>query len=379
MSQTKEDPEAVLASVRETLGRIDEMTTKAAALGFKAATTGHATAAKKLKGWQAPQDEATRRKALNDGAPAAPAALERCWLCFPNLPPAGPSDWLGKNAPGEGDRCGQPLKRFLQPGPHRSFPTRQRSKIYLMPLGDVSRAPPASVFADLLKRWFGLDVSVMKPPSKAQLASLERDPSGCGYGPQIETPSASKLLASLKPKDAFCIIGYTMEDICDSAKGFGFLFGQAYLDLSVGIFSFARYSDDVDLASPRFLRRCGMVLCHETLHLFGVKHCVYASCVMNGSNHLDESESRPFALCPVDLRKLALTLDQAKLQGRETPPTDLLARERALMDWFEANGLEEDARFARQLVDGLAGGQALTAARGPPPLVTNGSTCACPC
>ena len=43
---------------------------------------------------------------------------------------------------------------------------------------------------------------------------------------------------------------------------------------------------------------------------------------MNGSNHLDESESRPFAICPVDLRKLQLTLDQAKARPSEAlePP-----------------------------------------------------------
>ena len=52
-----------------------------------------------------------------------------------------------------------------------------------------------------------------------------------------------------------------------------------------------------------------MVLCHETLHLFGVRHCVYACCLMNGSNHLGESESRPFALCPVDTRKLQLFIE----------------------------------------------------------------------
>ena len=66
-----------------------------------------------------------------------------------------------------------------------------------------------------------------------------------------------------KPRDAFIVIGYTMEDICNSRSGFGFLFGEANLDLSVGLFSFARYADDVPRASPRFLRRCGMVLCHE--------------------------------------------------------------------------------------------------------------------
>jgi hypothetical protein len=146
-----------------------------------------------------------------------------------------------------------------------------------------------------------------------------------------------------------------MEDICNTSKGFGFLFGEANLDLSVGLFSFARYSDDISAASPRFLRRCGMVLCHEVGHLFGIKHCVYASCIMNGSNHLDESESRPFAVCPVDLRKLQLTLDQAKVQGRDTQPVDLVARERSLALFFYEHGLPYDARFSRTLVSALTG------------------------
>mmetsp|Transcript_72816 Transcript_72816/g.144711 ORF Transcript_72816/g.144711 Transcript_72816/m.144711 type:complete len:113 (-) Transcript_72816:836-1174(-) len=109
-----------------------------------------------------------------------------------------------------------------------------------------------------------------------------------------------------------------MEDICDTNRGFQFLFGQAHSDLGVGLFSFARYTDDVDPSSSRFLRRCGMVLCHEALHLFGIKHCVYASCLMNGSNHLEEAESRPFTLCPVDLRKLQLTLDQVSPRRGQT-------------------------------------------------------------
>ena len=86
-----------------------------------------------------------------------------------------------------------------------------------------------------------------------------------------------------------------------------------------------------------------MVLCHEATHCFGVRHCVYASCIMNGSNHLEEAESRPFSACPVDLRKLQLTLDQAKLGGKGSPPTDLVARETALVGWFEEHGLHEDA------------------------------------
>ena len=307
-----------------------------------------------IKGWKAPQDEKTRSKALQDGAPPADH-LMRCWECFSDLPPATRSDWLGCGCPGERDRPGQPMKRFLQPGPHRNFPTRQRSKIYLCPLGDCSGAPDPKIFAELLKRFFLLDAEVMKPPSGKALETLERDERGCGYGVQIEAPSAHQLLHSIRPRDAFLVLGYTMEDICNSAKGFGFLFGEADLDKGVGLFSFARYADGVDRRSPQFLRRCGMVLCHEATHCFGVKHCVYACCLMNGSNHLEEAESRPFAVCPVDVRKIELTLNQAKLQGRDQPPVDLVARERGLIDWFVKNGLPEDAAFSRQVVSSLTG------------------------
>ena len=43
---------------------------------------------------------------------------------------------------------------------------------------------------------------------------------------------------------------------------------------------------------------------HEISHLFCLKHCVYFSCAMNGSNHLEESNRRPMFTCPVCLNKL---------------------------------------------------------------------------
>ena len=52
------------------------------------------------------------------------------------------------------------------------------------------------------------------------------------------------------------------------------------------------------------LRRSAKVLVHETAHMFSLAHCIYFKCVMNGSNHLQESDSRPLSLCPVCLRKL---------------------------------------------------------------------------
>lgn len=54
----------------------------------------------------------------------------------------------------------------------------------------------------------------------------------------------------------------------------------------------------------QLLRRAMKVSAHELIHTFGVHHCIYYECLMNGSNHLDETDARPVELCPVDLRKM---------------------------------------------------------------------------
>lgn len=53
------------------------------------------------------------------------------------------------------------------------------------------------------------------------------------------------------------------------------------------------------------MRAC-KTMCHEIGHMFGMMHCIYYECLMNGSNHMEESDSRPIFLCPVCLRKLQL-------------------------------------------------------------------------
>jgi hypothetical protein len=38
--------------------------------------------------------------------------------------------------------------------------------------------------------------------------------------------------------------------------------------------------------------------------MFGMKHCVYYNCIMNGSNTLDEADNMPVEPCPVCFRKM---------------------------------------------------------------------------
>ena len=52
------------------------------------------------------------------------------------------------------------------------------------------------------------------------------------------------------------------------------------------------------------LRRAFLTLSNEPGHTFGLKHCVFFSCLMQGANSLEEAQSRMPDLCPVCLRKL---------------------------------------------------------------------------
>uniref|UniRef100_A0A7R9UCY0 Uncharacterized protein n=1 Tax=Pinguiococcus pyrenoidosus TaxID=172671 RepID=A0A7R9UCY0_9STRA len=56
------------------------------------------------------------------------------------------------------------------------------------------------------------------------------------------------------------------------------------------------------------LRRASKLLCHEIAHLFMLDHCIYKSCIMNGTGHLVEDFASPSFMCGIDLRKLQFRL-----------------------------------------------------------------------
>jgi archaemetzincin len=68
--------------------------------------------------------------------------------------------------------------------------------------------------------------------------------------------------------------------------------------------------------------------------MFGIQHCVFFNCLMNGSNHLDESDRRPLHLCPVDLRKLHHSIG-----------FDLGRRYRALLDFARTVGFIDEVHW----------------------------------
>lgn len=53
---------------------------------------------------------------------------------------------------------------------------------------------------------------------------------------------------------------------------------------------------------------------HEIGHMFTIKHCTYAHCVMNGANHMQETDASPIRACSRCQQKLqySIGLDNKK-------------------------------------------------------------------
>jgi archaemetzincin len=256
---------------------------------------------------------------------------------FAPIPLPSPEDWLANHP-----EPGQTYEEFLHQRPHR--PDRQRRVLYLRPVGEFGAdAPALERLQEFAAAFFQLPVQLLPAiaPVAGEITARVNPETG---RTQLLTRDILGLLSHGLPGNAYALLGITMEDLYPDSR-WNFVFGQASLWHRVGVYSFARYD-------PRFqgerrpaewerllLRRSCKVLAHEMTHMFGVQHCIFFHCLMNGSNHLAEADARPLHLCPVDLRKL-----------QDSIGFDVLERYRRLGEVCHAFGFADEAAwFARRL------------------------------
>lgn len=252
---------------------------------------------------------------------------------FERIPTPNPNDWLAVHL-----ETGQTFNEFIKSKPKR--PNSHQWRIYLQPFGEFlkDRSPSMERLRNYTTVFFQMDVKVLSPLTPDDYRVTTR------INPftrkrQILTTDVLDLLRKRLPGDGFCILALTMEDLYPQPS-WNFCFGQASLVHRVGVFSFARYDPaffggERELNYQRILlwRSC-KVLTHETAHMFGLSHCIFFKCVINGSNHLEESDARPMHLCPVCLRKLHSSIQ-----------FDVLDRYRQLLEFYQVADFEKEVHW----------------------------------
>ncbi|XP_061160559.1 arylsulfatase G-like isoform X1 [Syngnathus typhle] len=287
---------------------------------------------------------------------------EECHLLEQGLHPGHPgsvfqpvtvhsdSDWIPSHPENPQD-----FESFYK-DPDRKTPSASCGTIYIQTIGSFGEAGPhTEQYVEWLREYcqaffYGLPVCWLPAVTVAQ--------TGCSFrinqssqNLQLLTGDLLQFLCKRKPKDAFCVVGITMIDLYPR-DSWNFVFGQASLHKGIGVFSFARYDDNFysknysgrvkkqcqvkqgdysafdghytpPITSTLLLRSC-KTMTHEIGHMFGMRHCQWLSCVMQGSNHLEESDRRPLELCPICLRKL-----------QTSAGFNIAERYEALLHWME--------------------------------------------
>ncbi|CAF2905757.1 unnamed protein product [Rotaria sp. Silwood2] len=235
---------------------------------------------------------------------------------FQPVPEPKDDDWLRDH-----QEKGQTIKSFecrtSKAVPHATYKT-----IYIQPVGSFNhpRTIPFDIIIEFARVFFsGCEVELLRSIDFSKDMKY-RESDGIR---QYRTNGFYKYLSQTRHKrnvrrELLCI-AVTMADIYVD-EIMDWVYGQARPIDGVGVYSFARLdplypaSAQTLLSSPLtdehriiMLRRCVKILLHELGHLFGLKHCIYYICLMNGANNEIEMDRQPLYLCPVCLRKLYST------------------------------------------------------------------------
>ena len=225
----------------------------------------------------------------------------------------------------------------------RSRPTKERRAIVLQPLGKFNRVQRKRLetLREYAQLFFQLPTRLAEP-MELELNDSARElirkvPLGNRHGDYYRQFNASvilnQILAKRVPDDAVLYMGVTCEDLW--AGKLNYLFGLGSFKHPVAVMSVCRFDPEFFGRTRKveddvwILRRQLKILNHEACHVFGLHHCVFYHCTMNGCNCLGEMDRAPIHLCPVCHRKLKWShrWDSAKRYGE-------------LRDFYRKHGLE---------------------------------------
>jgi archaemetzincin len=253
---------------------------------------------------------------------------------FEPMPKPGPGDWMAAHP-----EPPQSFGAYVASDPIR--PTRRRHVLVVSQVGpmDSGDAARLGVLREFLGLFYTLPCRDGPAVGLENVTSRQRSILGRRVTQYLTGDILHKVLAPALPPDAVCFQGVTMDDLYPDPS-WNYVFGQASLRRRVGIYSLVRFQPafwgepQSDVNRRLALVRSLKTLVHETGHMFGVHHCQRFECVMNGSNHLAESDARPVHLCPECLKKFRWALG-----------FDMIKRYEALRAFYKKHGLTDEAAW----------------------------------
>jgi len=237
---------------------------------------------------------------------------------YNSIPTPIEGDWLWTN-----EEYYQTFDLYNDLEAMRNIPNKYKNVIYLKNMDEgmegslitddvlnkliqiVSLYYPQGVKLDILKTKDNFET--LKVKFRTNDFTLQKQYNGC---------EALGALIPLRPHDGFMVLGITSFDIYNKEEQ-NFVFGLASAFDSTGCFSINRFyldhsftfKDPAEIMINSIKSAAGTMI-HEVGHIFGIKHCVYYNCKMNGTNSIEESQRVPvFDFCPVCIRKLWNTLE----------------------------------------------------------------------
>lgn len=253
-------------------------------------------------------------------------AIKKIEPFFTPMGKPGSYDWLASN-----HEPGQTFDEYLDADPTK--PLAERQIIYVLPLGTftVKQQKVIDAAVGYLEAFYDLPVKKMPGQSIKRPLSVKnsrRNP--YTKAEQIRTGYLlDGVLKPMLPADAAALIAFTADDLFPDETMY-FVFGQASMENRVGVWSLSRLDDNTD--DRGFLLRTLKIAAHETGHMFSMHHCTKWECVMSGTNHLGETDSRPIDACPECMAKICWLSD-----------IDPVTRYQRLAEYCRKIGLDKEA------------------------------------
>ena len=226
--------------------------------------------------------------------------LETAEIFHKPMPPPQEGDWLYSHK-----EDGQTFSQFMSNSLIR--PSKDKI-IYINPLQDMPQTFLDNCILYCQSFFYPLQIKLSKI---SNLKSLNIKSRINPYSNKIQY-NASQILSKMAiyvPNDAHCVLSITLDDLYPRSD-WNFVFGLASYSQKVGVFSFARFDplfyggNRPDNFDNYLLYHSCNTLVHEICHTFGLYHCIYYKCVMNGCNSSVEELQSTLIECPVCLRKL---------------------------------------------------------------------------